>query len=162
MNMNEKNFYPIQMVLEGKEYDLQYQEELKISQEVINENLKDQSNLYAFYAVLEEVAEAIMAEAKLTLEVTEATLDAKYRKELSGGKVTENLLRNSIVLDEDYLNAISAFNEARKNVGLLKAIRESFNHRKDMLVTLASNMRIQMADSSIFVNKIKQENLVKR
>ena len=150
--------FPIKMNIQGKEYDLQYLQELQVAEETINENLKDQPALFAFYAVLEEVAEAEYVEAKLRVEIVEAQLDYEYRK--TSEKVTENLIRNKIRCDDKYLSAVVAMNDAKKNTGILKAIKDSFSHRKEIVIALASNMRAQM-DSEIFVKKQEFRNTIK-
>jgi len=77
----------------------------------------------AWYAVLEELAEAELQEAKLALDLVEAELDAHYRSTLE--KVTETKISNKIKSSEEYIKAKVAVNEARKKVGILKAIREA-------------------------------------
>jgi len=150
---------PLTLIIsEEQTVNLDYEDELKLSEEEINNELRDQPSLYAYYAVLGEMAEAALAEAKLQLDTTTASLDGKYREQLASmGKVTENLVANSVKVDEDYIAAVLRVNVARKNVGLLGAIKEAFRHRKDMLVTLASNMRIQ-ADSTLYIRKPNSEN----
>jgi len=163
-----------------KKYECPYEDELKCSEEKINDNLKDQPGLFAFYAVQQEMAEYEYRENKLALEILEAQLDGNIRKadakEISGEllridkltekkeitdakkafekreKLTEKKIASLILLDEDYQTARLAVDEARKTVGILKAIVASFIHRKDMLVTLAANMRIQM-DPEIYIKK---------
>lgn len=129
-----------------REYVLDYEEELKIAEETINQNLADQPQRYCFYAMLEELAEETMGQAKMTLEIIEAETDKLVRERLvqAGAKFTEAVVMNEIKTDPTRLKALVAFNEARAVVGKLHAIREAFIHRKDMLVTLASNMRAQM------------------
>jgi len=131
-----------------------FKEELRCAEETINENLRDQPSFYAYYAVLAELADEALSEAKLALEMTESSLDAEVREEMTrvGTKTTETAIRGKIVLKESYVAAVSLVNSLKKDVGILKAIKEAFNHRKDMLVTLASNMRAQ-ADPEIFIKK---------
>jgi len=139
--------------LEGKEYSLNYMEELKCSEDTINEDLKDQPALFAWYAVLQELAEAAYQEAKAALDMIVANLDAEIRQELlKKGKFTETMVRNAIILHKDYQEANKHVIEIKKTLGLIKGIKEAFYHRKDMLVSLASNMRVA-ADPELFVKK---------
>jgi len=142
----------IRLKINEQEHELPYEEQLQCSEETINEDLQNQPSLFAWYAVLEELAEAELQEAKLALDLVEAELDAHYRSTLE--KVTETKISNKIKSSEEYIKAKVAVNEARKKVGILKAIREAFSHRKDMLIALASNMRAQ-ADPEIFIRKEK-------
>lgn len=148
----DKEFFPVEIVVGGKTHTIDYQKELKCSEETINDDLKDQPSYFAWYAVLSEIAQAEMAEAKSTLEMSEALLDEQIRKNAGGDKVTETMIKNKIRLDPTYQAAQDNFATARKNVGILGAIKESFYHRKDILISLASNMRVQ-ADPSIYIKK---------
>jgi len=152
--MKEK--LPVKIKLGEKEYDLNYEEELKCSEETINEDLTDQPARFAWHAVLHEMAEEVYSRSKMELEIAEATLDAKYRKEAVAKKekIMEKQITSKIVLSDIHIALRNAMIEAKKNVGTLKAIKDSFSHRKDILIALASNMRAQ-ADPEIFVNKEK-------
>ena len=164
--MREK--LPVKIKIGEKEYDLNYEEELLASEETINENLVDQPPLFAWYAVLEELARdelsakrMDLAKAKLDLDSEEASLDLEFRKNPPKveGKITEAVISNSVKTHEKYLAARIAvdvaeniINKARGDVGILSAIKESFAHRKSTLIALAANMRAQ-ADPEIFVKK---------
>jgi hypothetical protein len=147
------------IVLGDEVQELNPDAELKLSEEDINENLKNQPSLYAFYAVMYEAAESELADRKFALETLEAVLDEHVRAEAAtaGTKVTETMIANRIRLNEDYQNAVIALNQAKAQSGKLRAIKEAFVHRKDMLVTLASNMRAQ-ADPEIFIKKEQFKN----
>lgn len=145
---------PVSIILEDDNYDLDYQKELKCSEETINEDLKNQPTMFAWYAVLQEMAAAAVSEAKLDLEVTEATLDGYFRDESVKKKIKllEKDIFSKIKLHDDYLKARVAVNTAIKNAGILRAIKDAFAHRKEMVLALASNMRIQ-SDPDIFIKK---------
>jgi len=147
----EKEFFPVELVIEGTPYKLDYQKELACSEETINDDLKDQPSHFAWYAVLAEIAQAELAEAKVTLDLAEASLDAKFRAEAEA-RTTETMIKNKIKLDPIFTAAQENYNTLRKNVGILGAIKDAFYHRKDVLIALASNMRVQ-ADPSIYVKK---------
>lgn len=142
------------LVLGDQTHELNPDAELKLAEETINDDLKNQPSLFAFYAVMHEAAEAEVAECKLALETVEAMIDEKIRSEFvaSGTKATEALISNRVRLDESYQESVIAYNRAKAQSGKLRAIKDAFIHRKDMLVTLASNMRSQ-ADPEIFIRK---------
>lgn len=148
----DKEFFPVELVVGGKVHVLDYRKELRCSEETINDDLKDQPSYFAWYAVLSEIAQAELAEAKTTLELAEASLDEQIRTEGKDGKMTETMVKNRIRLDPTYQAAQDNYSILRKNVGILGAIKESFYHRKDVLISLASNMRVQ-ADPSIYIKK---------
>ena len=156
--MREK--LPVKIKLGDKEYDLDYQEELRASEETINEDLIQQPGLFAWYAVLHELAEEEYARSKMALEMAEAELDAHYRKDAADKKekIMEKQVLSKVMLDDKYILLRDTMITARKNVGTLKAIKEAFAHRKETVIALASNMRAQ-ADPDIFLKKqkIKEE-----
>ncbi len=172
--MREK--LPVKIKIGEKEYDLNYEEELIASEEMINENLIDQPSLFAWYAVLEELAKIEISDkrielsvVKLNLESAEAELDLKFRKSPPdvGGKITEAVIANSVKTDAKYLaarvavdNVENAITRARGDAGVLAAIKEAFAHRKSTLIGLAANMRIS-ADPELFVGKIKAKQQIK-
>jgi len=147
------------IVLGDEVQELNPDAELKLAEETINDDLKNQPALYAFYAVLQEAADSELADRKLAMETMEAVLDEHIRAEAltAGTKVTETMIGSKIRLNEDYQASIIALNQAKAQAGKLRAIKEAFVHRKDMLVTLASNMRAQ-ADPEIFIKKEQFRN----
>lgn len=154
---------PIKIILDEKEYELDYNSELQCAEETINENLKEQPSLFAWYAVLQEMAEEALATEKLAFDMIEASLDARLRKQAMKRKekLTEKELLSQIKTHDDYVEARTAVINAKKNAGTLKAIKDAFGHRKEMVLALASNMRAQ-ADPDIFVNKVKHKKDLKR
>jgi len=149
--MKKEFSFPVAMKVGGQviEYDLA--KELACSEDTINEDLKNQPSFFAYYAVLTEKAQSELAEAKAALELLEATLDAQFRSEET--KTTETMIKNRIRLDKSYQEALEVFNTLKLNVGLLSAAKEAFYHRKDILISLASNMRAQM-DASVYLKRL--------
>jgi hypothetical protein len=143
----------LDIIIGSEVHTLDPDEELKLSEETINEDLKSQPARYAFYAVMQEAAEGEVADSKLNLETTEAALDDVFRTEAAKAntKITEANISNKIKLNEEYTAAVIALNKAKKQAGTLRAIKEAFNHRKDCLISLGSMMRAQ-CDPEIFIN----------
>lgn len=153
--MSEVKLDKLVLIIGKETHELDPQNELRMSEDTINEDLKNQPSYYAFYAVLEEIAEGEYNSARLELDMLLATLDKLYRDKAAntpGSKLTETQLTNQIRLDSQFLEATTKVNENRKNYGVLRAIKESFSHRKDMLIALASNMRAQQ-DPEIYLKK---------
>ena len=155
--MAKRDFEKFKVSLEGKEFECDPENELLSSEENINDDLKNQPGWYAWYAVLQEKADHELQESKLMLEIFGAELDAKIRS--THESLTEKKITAMILMDEDYHMARRMVNDSKHKVGVLKAVKESFDHRKDMLITLASNMRKQM-DPDIYIKKeeFKQED----
>lgn len=151
----EKEKLPVKIIIAEKEYGLDYLEELKCSEDTINDDLKNQSAQFAWYSVLSGMQEEEYGQRKLELELIEAELDSHYRKELD--KVTEAKVAMQIRSDLKYIEARQIVNEAKKNLEILKGITEAFRHRKDMLVTLAANMRVQ-SDPELYIRREKYKD----
>lgn len=145
---------PIKFKIGEDVFEPDYMAELEVARETINKNLTEQPGYFAFYAVLSELCEREYRSAKLELELTEAELDSQIREEFREKKerITEAQIVTEIHLQEAYLKAVMKVNEWRKNAGVVKAVREAFAQRKDMLITLASNMRMER-DTDVFVKK---------
>lgn len=143
----------LKLNINGQDIELDYITELELHEETINEDLKKQPNLFAFYVVLSEKAQADLGESKLALEIMEAELDADIRLDLvDGKKPTEKSIQAKILLNEDYQEARMEVIMRQKAVGILRGLKESFNHRKESVIALASNMRAQR-DPDIYIAK---------
>jgi hypothetical protein len=141
---------PLRISIGGKEYDLAYEDQLKLSEETINEDLKNQPSLFAWYAVLAELADADVNTAKFNLELTESTLDGEIRA--LGQKLTETQIGSQVKLKEAYITARGHYLETKRNEGILRSIKEAFSQRMAAVIALASNMRAQ-ADPEIYLKR---------
>jgi len=155
---NEERNMVLVIKVGDTEHKVDFQQEVRISEETINEDLKDQPGKYVYFAILQEMAEAEHQEAKLYLELKEAELDSSIREEAQrvGEKITEKRVMTKITLDDSYIEARTDVNLTRTKVGKLKAVKEGLNHRKDMLITLASNMRTQW-DHKLWIKESEQK-----
>ena len=146
---------PVTMTIDGAEIELKYQDELVFDEETINSDLKDQPSFFAWYAVLHEKANKALSVLKMTLDILNASLASDIRKAAFLGaekKPTEKYIEEQIMMTESYQEAQIKVFEAQKNLGILRGIKDAFIHRKDMLVTLGANMRVQM-DADIYVKR---------
>ena len=176
----DKNWRKIKVIIGDEEHELGYIEELESSFETIHENLANQPSHYAYYATMYEIAEDEFAEAervfnetkdnaKIGLEICEAELDAHFRKTLK--TYTEPKIKNAIKTSDTYIETRSklmsekrdaeiAMLRAKKNAGLLKAIRNSFAQRAPILVAKAANWRAQM-DTDLIIKEKYEKDLKK-
>jgi len=150
--MKEK--LPIKVKIEGKEYILPYEEELKSSEATINENLIEQAPLFAWYAVLASHAKSQVNDRKLDLANLDANLGNEYRKKVldAGEKVTEKKILDAVEKDNRHITGVVILNSALKTHDQLVAIVRAFDHRKEMVSALASNMRKE-ADTGVSLGK---------
>jgi hypothetical protein len=158
--MTKINFDEIDFVIiDGKEeIDLKerLEGELELNESKVNKHLKEQPSLFAFYVVLSEVATDELRSVTLVRDVTKSGLQKHYRNKAlkEKRKITVQEIEEQVQMDEKFIEAEKNVNEWKKNVGILNGIKESFRHRKEALIALASNMRAQM-DVEIFVEKDK-------
>jgi len=122
----------------------------KISEANILEELAEHSARYAWFAVLFAKAKAREERLKFELKVLEAELDREYR-ENGKGKVTEKFLEKAIVADERYKEKMKEYLQAKEEAGVLQAVVEALEHKKDMLVSYVSMLKEEIkARSGIF------------
>lgn len=173
----DKDWQKIKVIIGNEEHILNYLKELESSFETINEDLANQPSLYAYYATMYEMAEAEFCDAeriynevkddtKVGLEICEAELDSQFRKSLD--KYTESSIKNKIKTSDTYIKTRSkllsekreaeiAMLNAKKNAGLLRAIRNSFAQRKDTLIGGGANWRKQLDTDLIIKEKYEKD-----
>lgn len=90
-----------------------------------------------FYRVAQKGTLAISKRdaAKQALAEVEAELDSEIRRdaEVAGDKITEPAIKNKIKLERRYQRASAELQKLSTEVGDLAALRESYDHRKEML-----------------------------
>jgi len=148
--------FDLQLILDGKPIDLKkkYQKDIRISKETIDDDLMKQAGLYAFYAVMAELAEEAYDTAKLELELLEATTDEHYRAKFlrDGVKVTDKKMEKIVAVNEDRIESAKNKIQARKNRGILKALARAFEQRNLDVIALGHICR-QERDVDIFIKK---------
>ena len=91
------------------------------------------------------LAEAIASyeELKDKKEREYARLYLQYKSDADNGgvKVTETKLANLVLVDPAYVEIMEDFHVMSRQVGLLKSLSRSLEHRRDMLIQLSANIR---------------------
>jgi hypothetical protein len=133
----------------GKVVTYNIQEELAISEETLTSDFMEQAGKYAWWSTLAEHAKAYRDTMEVAVDKAEAIADTVAREELDceGIKVTEGAVKQRIKLNEEYLEAVANFNQAKKNASILDKIVKAFEHRKDMLMVVGSHLRDQKDNS---------------
>lgn len=135
-----------------KTHTLDLDKDLGIDRTGINDVLGEQPALFAWYATLHELAKNKSNRLKSEMEVFRAVLDLTIRKRGGDIKLTEASISALIVSDPDYIEKDNIYTEAKKDEGMLMVAKQAFEQRKDMLVSIASNMRSEI-DSELKINK---------
>lgn len=135
-------------------YALSLDDDLGIDRAKINDELAEQPSKYAWYATLYEMARNKANICKSQIDTYQAELDRYYREEAAkaGTKITEAGIKAKIDSNDRMNELIDNFNDALKEQGLLFVAVNAFVQRKDMLISIASNMR-QEWDSDLRINK---------
>lgn len=117
---------------------MSYKEDVYIDKNKLDEAWENQALLFCQWA--EKVVEATFDRdrAKENLEIVKATLDKKIRMDSArtNTKITEEAIKNSIILSQDYQEANQQVIESVKTLGIMYVAKDSFEHRKAALSKL--------------------------
>jgi len=144
-------------------------------QDVVNIDMKDfngellnQATLVSWFGTVLAEAIASYEELKDRKERVHASvyLREKDNADKSGAKVTEAKLSSLVLVDDEYEKVQKEYNIMGKQVGILKSLARSLEHRRDMLIQLSANIRKEHlsgdygfeADGSVDLNKIRKTN----
>ncbi len=120
----------------------------------VNVDLETIPGNYSYYASLFAKAEAQYDRLCNAQDIIEAKLDKMVRKELhdAGGKVTENAVRNAVVIDSRMIEVVRLVREAKEQVTCLKGACEALKQRRDALLNLAWNLREELKGNPTITN----------
>jgi len=139
-----------------KKYNLVDENLILDNPESINRAILMHPARYAFYAGHYAQAKKQTLDAKNSMEDILNELSLKLRFNEEGKKLTEATIRAKAETDEQYkqLRRIYVYRLEQENI--LGAMVRSLEHKKDMLVTVASNMRSNIkAGITILEEQIK-------
>ena len=134
------------------EHSVSLSERLKVDRNNLTQELSEQPALFAYFASLEQDARDRYNRTKLDLELYEAQQDVKIRYVMTqqrpaGQWIMDKEVDRRIKIDPRWLQLYEAFLDASKDWGMLQAARQAFEQRKDVLVTLTHQARIESAQS---------------
>jgi len=118
-----------------------YEKDILIDKNNLSEQWEKQAGLYLYYALKLVKAEKDRNNAKEEVEVTKARVDKTIRKtpkDYGYEKVTEAIVTNTILLDDDYKEANNTYIEECYEVGILQAVVRAFDHKKKALENLVT------------------------
>ncbi len=119
------------------------QEDLSFSTNNISTAMTRQAAMFAHYSNLSAQAAYQHDRAKQQVELLQATLDQRFRDDLtsSGTKFTEKVIESMIIKDASYQAAQTRSHEARAIAKMVDTAADSFRHRKDMLIQVGADLR---------------------
>lgn len=158
--MNNKDLKGVeQFSIATDEHENNLQEDLYINSTNLSSAFEDHAQRFSWYATAFELASDYDGRLKIELERLHATLYNTYKSEAisTGMKITEKGLECKIITTDIYLSLQDQYLSATRQTRLLKAARDAMIHRKDMLVSAASNYRAEIqADISLRTQALKQ------
>lgn len=119
---------------------------LEIDQTKLDEELCTQASNFLFVAEKSVELETKYLAAKLQHDTLCAQLDGEIRVELDakGQKATEKIVEAQLLLNEKYQSSAKNLNIIRAQKETIKALKEAWAMRKDLLIRVAINQRTEI------------------
>ena len=118
---------------------MNYENDIKIDESALDVEWLEQPRLMIKYAQILVQAKKEEEQAKDELEVIQAELDKEIRidpEKFDIVKITETVVRNTILLDSSYKEVFEKYLESRYEAEMAKLALRSIEHRKDALENL--------------------------
>jgi hypothetical protein len=131
----------LHLIKEKKMAKSSYDKDIQIDKNNLSEEWEKQGGLYLHYALKLSKAERSRNNAKEEMEVVKARIDKDIRKNPSAygyEKVTESIVSNTIILEEDHKEATENYIDSCYEVGVLQAVVRAFDHKKKALENLVT------------------------
>ena len=150
-------------VVLDKNYTLNLDDDLNVDRAGINDALANQPSLFAWYATLYEMARNNSLILDSQIKSYKAELDQYYRMEAvkENLKITEGAINAKTDSNENLLKLIDEYHASKRQEGMLYVAKAAFEQRKDMLISIASNMR-QEWDTELKINKDKVREILRK
>lgn len=116
--------------------------ELTIDQSDVNTELATQAARYSWIGVLYELSKSMRDRLEHEVQCVYAELDDLYRV-AAIGKITENTIKQSILSDRRYRDAMDIYLNVKEQTGLLFRACVSIEMKKDLLMALNANLRAE-------------------
>lgn len=155
----------VRFEINGVTYEGSLDDEITIESADLDGEFVEQARKFAWWAMLSELAKDKQAVIKNELDQLYARLDHKVRSEAAAAtdpagksapvKLTEKMVENSVITDPMYQKVMKEYLEAKKEYGLLSAGRDAFAQRKEMLISLGANYRMQSFDPVVNTEKAR-------
>jgi hypothetical protein len=128
---------------------------LEIDDANLDRELSEQASKYLFVAEKAVNAEFNYESYKAQTSQLYAQLDSKVREAAvtEGRKVTEAVVKAEIETHPDYVKAQQALISKRAQKELMRAVRESWHMRKDLLIQMAIKQRSEIDAVTASVKK---------
>ena len=150
--------------------------DLDINMDDLNNELIKQPSKYAYYATLSEYAHKRVAEIENEINITYSRLykeiveannkldaeEAEKAKPKKAEKLTETAIKNMIIDQKSYNNLVKQQIQMEYLYNILKAAKNAFEQRCQMLIQLGSISRTEMNTAVISIKEKIAEKAGKR
>ena len=161
--------------IDGVTYPISISEDLEINPTDLETEFCNQSQKYRYYGELAEAAKDEMARKKTELDRLYAVVDervrtsnhmaiieAKNNSRPAPQKLTEKMVENCVVTDEEYTKLQLEYYAARKQSGILKVYQDSMQHRLQMLIGIGANYRAEGSADPILLREAVKDRYRKK
>lgn len=166
MNKQMRSDLDVSIKLGGKTRPIDLAKELAISLDPndLNDQMAQQPAMYAWVGVCRALAAEHYDKCKTSVETIKAQKSKHYRlqRDKKNLKNTEKAVEADVSVDSDYLEAVEAMHEAKKNRDVLSAALDAFEQRKDMLQSIGSNLRNESKTTLQTMKEQAKETLKKK
>lgn len=141
------------------DYESRLDQDLYINRSDLSSEFAQHSERFAYYSTCFEIASDKLRRLEVELKRMYAVLDYQKRLEMqnSGVKTTEKMIENMVITSDEYVAMQTEQLNAEREVGLLKAARDSMAQRKEMLVSLGANQRTEFrADAALMAREVRE------
>lgn len=115
-----------------------FEKDLEIDKDKLDEAWLKQPRLYFNYARLAEDASNNLAKTKDDLEITHAKIDSNVRQSAAANdeKMTDKIAESRVLKSKEYQKALDEYNQAKHDYGILQAAVRALDHKKSALENL--------------------------
>lgn len=138
-------------VYNGLEYDVDVDAELDVERDNLFEHFRKQPGAYAFYASSYAAAQMEVERAELQLSIAQSRAADRLRHTPVGtdskGKPkdpSEAFIDKELPRQQEVIDAKEALINARGQEAVLRALKEAFQHRRDMLIQIGYDTRVEL------------------
>jgi hypothetical protein len=132
----------------GLRYEIDIDSELSINREDLPTGYADQPGKYAWYATVYVAAQLRVERMRMRLEVVQSTVAAKLRSKLDdkGKPPSEASIKSQLPSNPEVMAAQEDHLRAIEEEGVVRAVKEAFVHRRDMLIQMGADVRAEQRD----------------
>ncbi len=138
----------VTVVHEGNRYKIDIDKEISIDQQDLMTAFLDQAGKYAWYATVHSAAVSRVERLERKSKVVRSMVADRMRrmKGEDGKKISETEIGSRLDSDPEVVKAEEEVMDARSQEGVLRAVKEAFVHRRDMLTQIGADVRQEKRD----------------